>query len=91
MPMVDVLTQHLSNRKGNTSKGKLKAHSSTVPLVVTPEKEAAILVPTGFGISDWSKLGQCLCLDWLPSKKHSRIAAGFSSGEYNYIDFKCPN
>ncbi|XP_033100681.1 uncharacterized protein LOC117104116 isoform X2 [Anneissia japonica] len=30
--------------------------------------------------SDWSMIGQCWCLDWLPCQPHNQIAAGFSNG-----------
>ncbi|XP_071951373.1 uncharacterized protein [Antedon mediterranea] len=30
--------------------------------------------------SDWTAIGQCWCLDWLPCQPHNLIVAGFSNG-----------
>ncbi len=62
------------------NKRKKASANSPSHLIVALEREAALLVPSGAGISDWSDFGQCLCLDWLPGNKYSRIAAGYSNG-----------
>lgn len=48
--------------------------------MVQPALVSGVLVPVGMGVTDWSGFGQCLCLEWSPGNKHSKIAAGFSSG-----------
>ena len=60
--------------------------STPLPVIVRCRNVAATLVPCGFGQSDWSKFGQCLCMDWLPGNGHTKIAAGFSNGEYITVD-----
>lgn len=49
--------------------------------LAAPKSVAAVLVPYGIGAPETTPTFQCLCIDWLPSNNHSRIAGGFSNGE----------
>ncbi len=54
--------------------------------VVQPARVSAVLVPVGLGVgpADRAEFGQCLCLDWFPSNRECRVAAGFSNGNISH-------
>ena len=55
--------------------------------MVQPTCVSAVLVPVGVGLgeepADRAEFGQCLCVDWFPSNKEVKVAAGFSNGMEN--------
>ena len=73
----------LPSPKKTAAKSKAKqVNVGPTALFVRPRRVAAILVPSGLGVQDWSSFGQCLCIDWFPGNQHTRIAAGYHSGKY---------
>ena len=61
------------------SLSSLLPHSDSAHPIFSLRKLAVILRPGSFQSED-SGCGQCLCIQWLPSEGHCRIAAGFSNG-----------
>lgn len=48
--------------------------------MVQPLSVSAVLVPVGVGVDDRLDFGQCLCTEWCPGNRNTKIAAGFSNG-----------